>query len=146
MIHLIATNGLYLLLSGCVQAEPTKVNTESTLVAAKEAVPVAEQGALMVANGDITGSLNVHSSIFGIIYRAKEGCYSDVEISGLSVPDKNAPLKTRSLECTPFMNDPAWAKCSYKEITKTVDGRCMCHMPGDSADSGVEIGCPDFHN
>ena len=95
-------------------------------------VPVSDQGRLVIPTLKIHGSLNVHSSIYGIVFRFSEGCYVDVEGS----------KDTQELECTPFMNDPAWLNCLEREISLLQDGSCRCHMPGEPPEGGAPIECP----
>ena len=95
-------------------------------------IPVSDQGSLVIPTLNVHGSLNVHSSKYGIVFRFSEGCYVDVENTN----------DTQELECTPFMNDSSWLKCTEREISLLRDGTCRCHMPGEPPESGVLIDCP----
>ena len=134
------------LIAGCAERptpssqQPTQPLTAQDL--ANEAVSLKAQGALVIPTQDTLGSLNVHSSKFGIVYRTQEGCYVDVETTSLNVPPASAPEAIQALECTPFMNDPIWQRCLSKEIYRTDKDRCVCKMPGAAAEEGTEIPCP----
>ena len=114
----------------------TKKSSESELV------EIQAQGALTIPTQATIGSLNVHSSKYGIIYRDEENCYADVEITSLTVPTAETPEATQALRCTPFMKDPAWQRCLLKEILRVSPSSCVCNIPGSPMDDGIETPCP----
>ena len=114
--------------------KPESIEQLEAPVPVEGVVPIAEQGRLVIPTLKVQGSLNVHSAVYGIVFRFSEGCYVDLE----------APEQTQELECTPFMKDPTWLNCLEREISLLEDKSCRCHMPGEPPESGVSIDCPQL--
>ena len=107
-----------------------------------ELVGTQAQGALTIPTQATIGSLNVHSSKYGIVYRDEDNCYADIETTSLTVPTAEEPETTQDLQCTPFMNDPAWQRCLLKEILQVSPSLCVCNAPGAPVEEGIETPCP----
>ena len=107
-----------------------------------ELVGTQAQGALTIPTQATIGSLNVHSSKYGIVYRDEDNCYADIETTSLTVPTAEAPETTQALQCTPFMKDPAWQRCLLKEIVRVSPSSCVCNAPGAPVEDGIETPCP----
>ena len=132
-----------LLAIGCQSQTPSiqnEIKTERPIE--EKPIPLPAQGALTIPTQETTGSLNVHSSRFGIVYRDEDSCYADIETTSLSVPSADEPETIQRLECTPFMKDPAWQRCLLKEILRTSSGDCRCNMPGAPIEEANSIPCP----
>ena len=90
-------------------------------------VSVSDQGRLVIPTLKIHGSLNVHSSTYGIVFRFSEGCYVMWALKD---------TRTRMH----FYERSRLAQLLEREISLLQDG-ARCHMPG-APEGGAPIECP----